>query len=90
MMKHNPDFVAREISSELVLVPVTRDAADLESVFTLNEVAACVWRLLETCSSDAEIARELSKEYEVEQEEALADVQELLTQLREIGAVVED
>lgn len=86
-MRHSPHFVARQVSNELVLVPVTRTAADLGGVFTLNDVGARVWKLAEECADAAEVARRLAQEYEVTEAQALADVEELLAQLRQIGAL---
>ena len=89
-MKRNPDFVARDVGQELVLVPVAGDSADLKNVYALNEVAAHIWRMLETSASQEEIADGLCEMYDVEREEALADTRELLDHLREIGAVIDD
>ena len=89
-MRQNPDFVVREINAELVLVPVTRQAADLESLFTLNEVGGRIWRLIETCDTAQEIAQQIANEYEVEEADALVDVEELLQQLREVRAVMDE
>ena len=89
-MRHNPDFVARQVGSDLVLVPITRAVAELESVFTLNAVGARIWDLAQTCASEAEIAAGLVEEFEVEQAEAQADVCEFLGQLRSIGAILDD
>lgn len=89
-MRQNTDFVARPVGAELVLVPVTRSAAELESIFTLNEVGARVWALLATCDDEEQIVGKLVEEYEVSRDEVLADVRELLTQLKAIGAVLSD
>ena len=88
-MKHNPDFVARQVGEELVLVPVTRSASQLESIYTLNEVGARIWSLIPECQSAEEIARRIADEYDVEADEALGDVHELLRQLRQIQAVID-
>jgi hypothetical protein len=87
-MRHNPDFVARQVGEELVLVPVTRTAAELESIFTLNQVGARIWNLVETCADEEEIAGRLAEEYEVEEADALADVRELLEQLVAVRALL--
>lgn len=87
-MRHNPDFVARQVGEELVLVPVTRSASELESIFTLNEVGARIWNLIAECQSEEQIARQLADEYDVEADEALRDVHELLRQLMSVRAVI--
>jgi hypothetical protein len=49
--------------------------------YTLNETAIFVWRLLEKKLSADEIARELTDNYEVTQEQAQASVNKLLGEL---------
>lgn len=89
-MKRNPNFVSRSVAGELVLVPIAHEAADLESVFTLNEVAARAWDLVDECEDMPGIARKLTEEYDVDYETALSDVEELFTQLQELNAIIND
>ena len=88
-MRQNPDFVARQIGSEFVLVPVSRKTANLEGIFTLNEVGGRIWTLLGEGLDEATIAGRLTDEYEVDEATALADVHELVGQLAEVGATIE-
>ena len=39
-------FVTREIAGETLIVPVTGQAMDLESIFVLNPVGSRIWDLL--------------------------------------------
>ena len=89
-MKRNPNFIARAVAGELVLVPIAQEAADLESVFTLNEVGGRVWELLDDCGDADSVAARLTEEFEVDLETARADVTELLEQLRQMKAVCDD
>lgn len=90
MAIRNPDFVSRSIGGEAVLVPITRQGADLESIFTLNTVGAFIWAELETTQAEDDIVRAVVDEFDVDQAQAAADVAEFLAQLREIGAVLAD
>ncbi len=36
----DPNMVFRQIGDEVILVPIRRNVADLESIYTLNPVAA--------------------------------------------------
>lgn len=81
-------IVAREIVGEVVLVPVRRNANELESIFTLNEAAAYVWKLMDGQHTLAEISAQLVEEYEVEMQQAQQDVLDLAAQLVEIRAIV--
>ncbi|NSW55561.1 MAG: PqqD family protein [Armatimonadetes bacterium] len=89
-MRQNPDFIARPIAGQLMLVPIARDAVSLEGILTLNEVGARIWDLLAECRDEAEIACRLAEEYEVDQPQALQDVRELIGQLRQMNAVLDD
>jgi hypothetical protein len=89
-VRQNPDFVARQLSDGMVLVPISREVAELESVFRINAVGARIWELVGTGATEEQIASTLVCEYQVEPDEALADVKELLATLREIKAVVDE
>lgn len=54
-------------------------------MFSLNETGLFVYRLLDQGQSVKEIARKLSKEYNVGQKEAMTDVTEFVRQLQEKG-----
>jgi hypothetical protein len=82
-------MVAREIADELILVPIRHNVGDLAYMYTLNGVASRIWELLNGGITVDEIVSVLTLEYEVEAEQAKADVIEFLAQMKEIGAVVE-
>ena len=84
----NPDFVFRRIADEVILLPIRKNLGDLESIFTLNEVGARVWELLDGRRSVGEIRDLVVAEFEVTPEIAAADLLELLRHLEEIGAVL--
>jgi hypothetical protein len=83
----DPSIVAREIADEFILVPIRQTSGDLESIYTLNDVAAHIWELLDGRRSVGEIVEAIVAEFEVEPEEAEADLEEFLQQLEHIGAV---
>ena len=43
----DPNMVFRDIEGEMILVPIRRRTADLESIYTLNETGARIWELLD-------------------------------------------
>jgi hypothetical protein len=43
----NPDMVSRLIGDEFILVPIRRNVADLESVFTLGGTGVRIWELID-------------------------------------------
>jgi hypothetical protein len=78
-------FVTRRIAGETILVPVTGHVAELDSIYTLNEVGSFIWHLIDGRRSAQAIAEAVSAEYDVAPERAALDVDELLTVLETKG-----
>jgi coenzyme PQQ synthesis protein D (PqqD) len=78
-------FVTRRIAGETILVPVTGTVADLNAVYTLNDVGSFIWHLIDGRRSAQAIAEAVSAEYDVSLEQAAQDVDELLTTLEAKG-----
>ena len=78
-------FVTRRIAGETILVPIAGDIADLNSVFTLNEVGSFIWELIDGRRSAQAIAEAVSAEFDVDMTRAGTDVDELLTALEAKG-----
>lgn len=80
-------IVSRKIADEFILVPIRQKAADLENVYTLDEVGARIWELVDGEKQVADIRDTLIEEFEVRPDEAEADVVEFLEQLKEAGCI---
>jgi coenzyme PQQ synthesis protein D (PqqD) len=78
-------FVTRRIAGETILVPVTGHVADLDVIYTLNEVGSFIWHLIDGRRSAQAIAEAVSAEYDVALERAAVDVDELITALAAKG-----
>lgn len=65
---------ARQVGSQLVLVPTARRASELGAVYTLNEVAARIWELLPTARCVDDIVDALLAEYQADRLVLRADV----------------
>ncbi len=87
--KKDPNLVFRKIEDELLLVPIRQDVGDLQSIFTLNEVAARVWELIDGETKSGQIRDRILEEFDVSPETAEKDLIELLQKLIEIEAVRE-
>ena len=61
----DPNMVFRDIEGEMILVPIRRRTADLESIYTLNETGARIWELLDGQHTLREIRDTIVQEYEV-------------------------
>jgi hypothetical protein len=74
----NPQLAWREIEGEIVII-----SPEDSQVHELNETAALVWKSADGAQSVDEIAAGMTAQYEVSLDRALADVAELIAQLRE-------
>ena len=81
------EFVARAIAGETVLVPIRRQIGDLESIYTLNEVATFIWERLAEPSTAAEIALALEGAFAGDPAEMRADLGTFLAELLDLGAI---
>lgn len=83
----NDQIVSRKIVDELILVPIRKDVADLEMLYTLNEVGARVYELVDGERPLQEIMDTIVKEFEVAEQQAESDVREFIAQLLEIESI---
>ena len=83
----DPSIVARKVAGEVILVPIRSHVADLDSIYTLNDVAGRIWELIDGQRSAAEIRDVITAEFEVSPSEAEADVNKFLKELLQLGAV---
>jgi len=85
----NDQIVSRKIVDELILVPIRKDVADLEMLYTLNEVGARVYELIDGKRALGEIVNTIVNDFEVTEQEAESDVREFIKQLLEIESIRE-
>ena len=67
-------IVTRKTGNEYVLVPITNNIADMNSVYTLNETGAFIWEQIDGKRNVEEIINELTNEYDIEKQNAESDV----------------
>lgn len=88
-MKINPNFIARNIAGELILVPTGPESAKA-GLITMNTVGAFIWSLLEKGSDETAILNAILNEFEVDEQTAKTDMDEFLTMLRTLGAIQQE
>lgn len=81
------DHATRKIGNETIVVPVRAHVADLESIYTFNEVGGAIWERLDGERSVSDIARSIADEFDVDEATALADALRLLAVLEDEGLV---
>jgi len=80
-------IVARKVADEVILVPVRHNVADLTAIYTLNEIAARIWELIDGTRTGNIIYTILVNEFEATPEQVEADLTTYLTQLESIQAI---
>lgn len=81
------NLMARNIAGETLIVPIRNSIGDLNSIYTLNEVSARVWQLIDASTSVNQIVETISAEYDVTTDEAASDVIELLDSMAAEGLI---
>lgn len=78
------DFATKQVGDDLVLVPVKDNVAEMNEMFTLNDVGAFIWNNLQGDVTQEELATSLSKEFDVDEETVSSDLNEFLIQLQKM------
>ena len=89
VFQRNPSIAARRIVDEVILITNRRKVEDVECLYTLNEVGARIWELIDGDRSLKELRDAIVEEFEVSETEAQEDLTVLIEQLKEIGAIQE-
>ena len=86
--RKSESVVSRKINDEFILVPIRQDVGQLSSIYTLNEVGARIWELIDGRCSVEDITKKIIEEFEVESRDAEADVRFHLEQLEKKGLII--
>jgi hypothetical protein len=74
IISQSSSIVTRKTGNEYVLVPITDNIADMNSVYTLNETGAFIWEQLDGKRDLEEIIIALTNEYDIDRKTAESDV----------------
>jgi hypothetical protein len=81
LYNNKAQFVARTVGSELILVPVKSNVADMDKILTLNEVGSFIWGKIDGKNSEEDIVHAVEAEFDVDNETASKDIKEFLNRL---------
>lgn len=81
------DCVTRSVAGETIIVPVRGHVGDLDSIFTLNEVASVIWENIDGQRTVRQVAEAVAEEFKVSREEAERDVGEFFMELLEADLI---
>ncbi|UCC94336.1 MAG: PqqD family protein [Candidatus Omnitrophota bacterium] len=85
--RKDPNIVSRKIADEVILVTIKRNVADLESIYTLNEVSTRIWELIDGQKTLLQIRDIIVDEFEANPNEVESDLKQFLQKLEGIGGV---
>jgi hypothetical protein len=71
---HSPSVVTRKTGNDYVLIPVSNNIADMDSVYTLNETGTFIWEHIDGKNTILEIIDALTQEFEINKDTATEDV----------------
>jgi hypothetical protein len=74
VVRHSSSIVTRKTGNEYVLVPITHNIADMNSVYTLNETGAFIWEQIDGKKTLEDIIKALVNEYDIDEKNAETDV----------------
>lgn len=81
--RRSESIVTRKTGNEYVLVPVTDNIADMNSVYTLNDSGAFIWELIDGKRSIEEMIEALVSRYDTDRETAGEDLLSFIGKMSE-------
>lgn len=79
---HSPRVVFRRINDECLLIPLTDNIADMNSLYRLNETGVFIWELIDGKRDIRDITAMMAEEFEVDPDEAEKDIMQFLEQVK--------
>jgi hypothetical protein len=89
VLSHSQSVVTRKTGDEYILIPVSNDIADMDSIYTLNETGAFIWEHIDGKRSLDEIIDLLTEEYAIDKETATTDLLSFIDKTKEFLVVQE-
>ena len=88
-MRIKQGFVLREVCGERVIVGEGLSAINFGKLLALNETAAWLWKQAQDMGDFTieALAEKLCEEYEVEADEAKADVEQMVAEWQKVGVL---
>jgi hypothetical protein len=81
IISQSATIVTRKTGNEYVLVPITDNIADMNSVYTLNETGAFIWEQFDGKRTLEEIIVALTNEYDIDSKTAESDVLDFINKM---------
>lgn len=88
-MKIKEGFALRQVAGTWVVLPLTDATVDFNGMLTLNDSGLILFKMLENDTTREEMAASLTSEYDVDYNDALADVDAFVEKLKKAGCIDE-
>ena len=88
-MKIRSGYILRQVMDIYVVMGIGSEAYVPNQIMSVNEAGAFLWNLLEKGAEKRELVDSLTKEYDVDEQTAAADVDKFLAQLRDKALITE-
>lgn len=79
----NREVVSRQIEGELIIVPIRHGVGDMNSLYTLNQVALVLWDFMQEEHTVPEMMNRVCEEFEVTAAQVQDDIRAFLASLLE-------
>lgn len=86
-MKIKNEIIIRRIGNDAILVPIGNALLEHNGMFMLSDSACFLWENLADCETVEALAKKLFDEYDVSEEQALADTTEFINKLVELDII---
>lgn len=86
-MKIKDGFMVREVSGEILVVPVGAQSIDFKSVIRLNETGAFLWNKLQEDVTEDELLDAILNEYDIDKDIASVDIRRFVEKLIDAGII---
>ena len=83
----NPDFIFRKIVEETILVPVYQDVADMDAIYSLNELGAFIWECLAEPVEKSTLEVSILDAFNADAGTVSEDLTHFLKEMEAIGAI---
>ena len=87
ILRKSENIVFRKIEDEFILVTIRSNAADLDYIYTLDEVGARIWELIDGIRTVSDIRDIICSEYDVTPETAASDLDTLFAELISLSTI---
>ena len=90
IFKKKENTVTRQIAGETLLVPIRSQVADMQNIFALTHTSAeYIWQQLDGKQNLEQIHQGIMDNFQVENQQALSDLREFISQLLDAGIIEE-